>query len=103
MTELSDGLTVVSDVVSVASYCAYRWPSVTQFPPERAAPLATAVQDENAVAPDIVELFDDLTLIETLVFAVVVVAYERVDQVGVVFVSITAEVKVPEAGYEVVV
>ena len=68
------------------------------MPVDRAAPLVTAVQDENAVAPDIVELFDDLTLIETPVFAVVVVAYERVDHVGVVFVSITAEVNVPEVG-----
>jgi len=63
-------------------------------------PLVTAVQDENAVAPDIVELFDDLTLIETPVLACVVVAYERVDHVGVVLVSITAEVKVPEDEYK---
>ena len=71
---------------------------MTQLPVDRAAPLVTAVQDENAVAPDIVELFDDLTFIETPVLAVVVVAYERVDHVGVVFVSTTAEVKVPEDG-----
>mgnify|MGYP001597099476 CR=1 FL=1 len=55
-----------------------------------------AVQDEKAVAPVILELFDERTLSETAVLAVVVVAYESVDHVGVVLVSITAEVNVPE-------
>lgn len=92
------GVAVVSVVAKFARYCTYRFVPSAEISP----PLATPVVYEVHV-PSGVAVFPARMSIVRVVFAGVVFVYVRVVRGEATPKSITAEVNVPEVGYDPVV
>ena len=90
------GVVRLSELVRVSWYWIYRCPSAIQEEEaaERSAPSVTAEQEAKAVAPDMVELFDDRALTETDVLAGVVAWKVSIPQSLACWVSKIDEVRV---------